>query len=453
LISENGSWIIRFDRSAKVLLALSFLLVFGAVEAWAAVSGDKVWSAGYASIGKKDDIPQAIVVGPNGSVYVTGAGASDYATVKYAPSGVLKWVKRYHGPGAGGDSAAAMALDKRGSIYVTGVSAGVDSGPDFATIKYSARGAEKWVRRFNGRDNGEDQAASIAVGSTGVYVTGHSQGLKTRMDYITIKYGFDGRVKWAKRYNGPGNSNDVASKIVVDGANSVYVTGTSASDYATVKYNSAGRIQWVARYNGPANKVDSAAALVADGAGNVIVAGSSQTSSTAGAIAVVKYDAAGIEQWAQRYDGPTTMFDWPAGIGVDPSGNIYVAGTSYSEFTGTLPFDPSDFVTIKYNSAGVEQWVRLKTDFDSASALAVGRNGNIFVAGQATTGPMGWPDYATAKYDTNGNLQWAKTFSSPGQNSDFATGIALNRAGAAYVTGAAYNNLTGGDFATVKYAP
>ncbi|MDP1808731.1 MAG: SBBP repeat-containing protein [Actinomycetota bacterium] len=451
-MSENKSHVTR-SPAAKALMALVFLLVFGAVGAYAAVAGQMVWSTQYTSIGRKDDIPQAVTIGPKGSIYVTGAGAGDYATVKYGPAGGLKWAKRYHGAGSDNDGAVAVALDQRGNVYVTGTSVGAGSGPDFATIKYGPRGAKKWISRFNSRFNGEDQAAAIAVGSTGVYVTGHSQGQKTRMDYVTIKYGFDGRVKWVKRYNSPGNGNDMASKIVIDEADNVYVTGSSAGDYATLKYDSAGRLQWAARYNGPANNVDGAVGLVVDGAGNVIVAGSSQTASAAGAIAVVKYDAAGTRKWVQRYDGPASMFDWPVDIGLDPSGNIYLAGTAIYDFTGTFPFDPSDSVTIKYDSAGVRQWLRINADFDSATALAVDQNGNVVVAGQAAAGSTGMTDYATVKYDTDGNPQWAKTFSGPGNNMDFTTDVAINGKGAVYVTGAVYRQRTGDDFATVKYAP
>jgi hypothetical protein len=74
--------------------------------------------------------------------------------------------------------------------------------------------------------------------------------------------------QWLRRYNGLGNSDDVAKSLGVspDGTK-VFVTGASTGsggddDYATVAYDaSTGARLWVARYNGPGNSVDTATSL------------------------------------------------------------------------------------------------------------------------------------------------------------------------------------------------
>src|SRR5262249_54802382 len=137
---------------------------------------------------------------------------------------------------------------------------------------------------------------------------------------------------WVARYNGPGNDYDGAVAIVCDSSGNVYVTGESVgvetvADYVTIKYNSSGEEQWVARYDGGLG--DTATAMAIDSSGNVYVTGQSWSANTSNYdYATVKYNADGQEQWVARYDGPANDYDYPTGIAVDNSGNVYVTGES-----------------------------------------------------------------------------------------------------------------------------
>mgnify|MGYP001579076366 CR=1 FL=1 len=87
---------------------------------------------------------------------------------------------------------------------------------------------EEWVARYNGPGNRDDSAYAIAVdGSGNVYVTGYSYNSSTHNDYVTVKYDTNGNELWTARYNGPGNSLDVARAMAVDDSGNVYVTGES----------------------------------------------------------------------------------------------------------------------------------------------------------------------------------------------------------------------------------
>ena len=145
-----------------------------------------------------------------------------------------------------------------------------------------AQVTQEWAARFSGPGNWYDRASSIAVdGSGNVYVTGWSVRSATQRDYATLKYNSSGVQQWEARYNGSGNGNDAATSLAVDGSGNVYVTGYSGNfpnhDYATIKYNSSGDSLWVRRYNGPGNSDDEAYSLAVDGSGNVYVAGNSAT--------------------------------------------------------------------------------------------------------------------------------------------------------------------------------
>ena len=87
---------------------------------------------------------------------------------------------------------------------------------------------------------------------------------------------------------------------------------------ATIKFNTNGDTLWVRRYTGGA-----ANSLAVDAGGNVYVTGASDSN-----IVTIKYNGAGNEEWVASYSYGVGSKNLPVGIKVDPSGNVYVAGTS-----------------------------------------------------------------------------------------------------------------------------
>jgi hypothetical protein len=170
---------------------------------------------------------------------------NDFATIKYNSSCVEQWSSRYNGPQNANDEARSIAVDDSGNVYITGNSPGIGTAMDYATIKYNSAGFEQWVSRYNGTINAADFSRSIKVDNAGnSYVTGSSGSFGgTKADYATVKYNSLGVQQWAQRYNGPpGNGNDKAISIVLDNLGNVYVTGTStgsgsSDDFATIKYS------------------------------------------------------------------------------------------------------------------------------------------------------------------------------------------------------------------------
>jgi uncharacterized delta-60 repeat protein len=426
----------------------------------------QAWVQRYTGPGNLHDTATAITVDAEGNVYVTGWSSDtpefphdydyDYATIKYDADGVVQWVRRYAGLGNGDDDrAVAIALDGQGNVYVTGRSQGIYLDYEYATIKYDPDGVQQWVRRYGGSYH--NRATDLAVDAAGnVYVTGRSWGAGNE-DYATIKYDTDGVPQWVARYGGPINADNYARSIAVDAAGNAYVTGQSIGsgtgwDYATVKYDAAGVEQWAARYNGPGSEFDVARKVAVDAAGNVYVTGYSVGLGTGRDYATIKYDTDGAEQWVARYDGPVSGTDEANDLVVDGEGNVYVTG--YSVGPGTF----YDYATVKYDAVGAEKWVARYSgpgNWDVARAIALDGAGRVYVTGNSTgTGTQ--YDYLTVAYDTDGTQLWVERYNGPGNADDIPYAICADMAGNVHVTGRSIGPgtpLQYEDYATIKYAP
>ena len=413
-------------------------------------SVSEAWVARYnGSGGISLDLATSVVIDPSGNVHVTGLSGGDCATIKYSASGQELWAARYDGAGVSGDWANAIALDDSGNVYVTGYASEPSTGSsDFLTIKYNASGQEQWVVLYNGPGDYYDEANAVVTGNQGdVYITGYSFGLGTTGDYATIKYDAAGQLQWVVRYNGPGTGYDESIALAIDASGNLYVTGYSPGagtslDYATIKYDPSGEEQWVARYNGPGTGYDYGYDIAVDDLGNVFVTGLS-----GGDYGTIKYDASGQEQWVARYDGGSS--DYASALALNGSGDVFVTGHSSD------PGTSEDYVTIRYNAAGEEQWIARYNGpgnlTDHASALVIDGSGNIYVTGNSTGAGTG-NDYATIKYDASGEEQWVARYDAAGSD-DRGTAIVLDVSGNLYVTGLSEDTLTNYDFATIKYEP
>jgi hypothetical protein len=166
---------------------------------------------------------------------------------------------------------------------------------------------------------------------------------------------------------------------------------------------------WVARYNGPGNDFDAAQAMAVDNSGNVYVTGRSSDPDFSTHYATVKYNSAGQELWVARYYGPANYQDAPTAIAVDESGNVYVTGYSFGSGNNY------DYATIKYNPDGQEQWVARyngpDNGDDGAEGIALDSSGSVYVTGSSVNA-TGFADYVTIKYNSAGQ-ELARAYSTP----------------------------------------
>ncbi len=435
----------------SILILITVLFICSPRDANSQVSQE--WAKRLNSSGTNNDYVYAMTCDASGNVYVTGRGGSDYLTVKYSADGNVLWQAVYNGPANDGDYGTAIAVDAAGNVYVTGRSFGNGTGTDFATIKYDSAGTQLWLQRYNGTNNDDDAPVSIAVDAAGnVYSGGWASRTSTGIDYAIVKYSAAGSQVWVRNYSGTGSGNDFMNNMIIDGSGNLYATGSSRGavndDYATVKYNSAGTLLWSARYEG--SGVDEGAALTIDPLGSVIVTGSS-VALNGKDYTTIKYNNAGVQQWLKRYNRISASDDTPVGIVSDNTGNVYITG--YCTGLNTASFD---YVTLKYNSNGDQQWTKIFNSGlvgvdDKATSIDIDQTGNIYVTGTTISGGSD-VDYGTVKYSPSGDELWSVLYESSLSGNDNAVMVKADINGNVYVTGHSTGSITGLDYLTVKYS-
>jgi len=220
-----------------------------------------------------------------------------------------------------------------------------------------------------------------------------------------------------------GSGDDAAGEgITLDSSGNVYITGWTdggiptlnpmqgsnrgGRDAFVVKLNAAGSALVYSTYLGGSGG-DAGHAIAVDSAGNAYIAGSTssanfptasplQATLTSSAAFVTKLNATGSALYYSTYLGGTTgrwLSAAASGIAVDSSGNAYVVGAAdFSDFPTTpgafqpklSSWDDPDAFVAKLNAAGsalVYCTYLGGSDEDGASGVAIDSAGNAYVTG------------------------------------------------------------------------
>jgi hypothetical protein len=181
---------------------------------------------------------------------------------------------------------------------------------------------------------------------------------------------------------------------------------------------------------------------------NVFVTGWSGGSGSGFDFATLKYDSAGVQQFEKRYNGP--------GNGTDSALAIALRGNTELYITGTSRDTSLDCTTMRYNPAnGDTIWLsRYKgpgNDVARAIAIRAANPSDIFITGWSD-GVGSGKDIVTIHYDGNtGAEDWNDRFDGSANGDDIGSDLAINGTSRVYVSGKSLSAGSSYDLIALKY--
>lgn len=287
---------------------------------------------------------------------------------------------------------------------------------------------------------------------------------------------------WAKSSVNKGNNDATNSVVAVDASGNIYMAGffsckTITFDSITltnlgenniflIKYDAGGNVLWAKSAGG--KYYDEANAIAVDASGNIYLTGKVDSPAifgsltlASGSVFLAKYDANGNVLWAKSTG--TKRTDIANTVKVDASGNVYIAGlfasnpiifgsTTLTNQGGSCLGGCQDIFVAKYDENGNVLWAKSAggTSGDYANSVVVDASGNVYIAGGFYSPTLNFGnitlarndksvinsapgDLFLAKYDTNGNVLWAKN--AGGNNDDYVLSAAVDGSGNIYIAG------------------
>jgi hypothetical protein len=182
--------------------------------------------------------------------------------------------------------------------------------------------------------------------------------------------------------------------------------------------------------------------------GDSVFSGSNKLYSHGGVdIFIAKYDSAGNLLWSRSGGGPGNDGDFNMGVAFDNSDNIHIACRSTGNITfeqTTLVGDYDNMTLLKYDSNGNLIYARIYggNSYDAASDIDIDSQGNVYVTGGFHTtlnfgsvvlSGLGHGDIYLAKFNPQGTIIWARQ--AGGVSYDNSGGVAADEFGNVYITG------------------
>lgn len=359
-------------------------------------------------------------------------GATDGFLVKLGLDGNVEGALQFDTPSY--DEVASVAVGADGSIFVVGtasLSGDMLTGGSFAKsgdkgfiAKLSSDLSQQWIRQQTidgdwGFDDVEYKAVAVDHADGSAVVVGRVWGALPGTTYqfsgdaSIQKYDASGELLWSQTLASPMQSAwsggiDQFSAVAVDDYGSIFAAGTTNSslpgessngdyDIILANYSAFGALQWSRQFG--TNKSDYLEDLVVDSDGSAyVLAWSSQGWSSADFLSapleaptssaqtgLFKFDSSGDLLWYDLIASGSTSGVYGSALYVGPDGNVYVAGQAYTAFNDFYG-GSGDLFLAHYSSTGERLSLISHGDAGSQSVAGIQVLGDqIQLAGSASS--------------------------------------------------------------------
>jgi hypothetical protein len=195
-------------------------------------------------------------------------------------------------------------------------------------------------------------------------------------------------------------------------------------DVFLARFGGDGTPRWVAQFGTP--QMDEVWAVTADAEGSAYLCGYTRgaldgTNQGESDAFVAKYSADGARLWAVQVG--TAAAEQATALGLGPSGDLFVVGSTGGALDGTSAGDRDAFL-LRVGPDGTRRWTRQlgTTRLDEARAVAVSAGGDVFLAGSTQghfegTSTAAVVDIFLAKYAPDGTRDWVRQIASDQEGS------------------------------------
>lgn len=193
-------------------------------------------------------------------------------------------------------------------------------------------------------------------------------------------------------------------------------------------------------------------AIAVDAANDILITGDTRggwdgnTNQGGDDLFLTKFGANGAWRWTRQRG--SDQYDAGIAIALDKNGNIFVAGNTEGSFDGASGQGDSDIFLMKFDATGTWQWTRLRPSpgRDFVNTVGADSNGNIIIAGTTFGGlegaiNAGGEDLFLMKFNGSGQWLWTTEDGTAGHDTVNALAVAAN--GDIYVGGATQGALHG----------